>query len=189
MDSIKLPWIHAGYRTFALEGPAALRVEVLAREVGKSKSSFYHHFADMEVFTEALLEKHLYQARILSQREQQCHQLVPDVLNLLVEFKEDLLFNRQLRVHRQHPSFRKCVEQVNAETGAPFLAIWADAMDLPRHTHVAQVVLGLVIENFYLQITPENLNYHWLETYFREIKEVVRDLRNGQNTPSLYGGV
>ena len=51
----KLPWILCGYNIFSKEGPKGLKIEVIARQVSKNKSSFYHHFADLEVFTEILL--------------------------------------------------------------------------------------------------------------------------------------
>lgn len=57
-DAIKLPWVEAGYQLFAEHGPKGLKVEVIARHVKKSKSSFYHHFSDLEVFTEELLFFH-----------------------------------------------------------------------------------------------------------------------------------
>ena len=41
-------WIKTGYEAFAILGENALKIEQLARETGKSKSSFYHHFADTE---------------------------------------------------------------------------------------------------------------------------------------------
>jgi AcrR family transcriptional regulator len=46
MDSkIKMPWLEVGYTIFSNEGPKALKIEALARKVGKNKSSFYHCFA------------------------------------------------------------------------------------------------------------------------------------------------
>ncbi|NQZ48466.1 MAG: TetR/AcrR family transcriptional regulator, partial [Erythrobacter sp.] len=66
-----LPWIKAGYTLFAEEGPQGLKVEVIARRVNKSKSSFYHHFADLEVFTEFLLDHHLKQSAHLAELEKE----------------------------------------------------------------------------------------------------------------------
>ncbi|MFZ4399682.1 MAG: TetR/AcrR family transcriptional regulator, partial [Bacteroidales bacterium] len=40
-------WIIKGYETFAFFGENGLKVEQLAKSVGISKSSFYHHFADL----------------------------------------------------------------------------------------------------------------------------------------------
>lgn len=51
-------WLHAGYQAYAYQGEAGLKVEVLAKTIGISKSSFYHHFADQEVLVEALFEHH-----------------------------------------------------------------------------------------------------------------------------------
>ncbi|MEZ4687033.1 MAG: hypothetical protein R3B47_13480 [Bacteroidia bacterium] len=44
-------------------------MERLARDIGKSKSSFYHHFADLEVFTALLLNQHLEQAKVMAEKE------------------------------------------------------------------------------------------------------------------------
>lgn len=40
-EGLKLPWIIAGYDLFAKEGPKGLKIEVMASNVKKSKSSFY----------------------------------------------------------------------------------------------------------------------------------------------------
>ena len=52
-ENIK-PWIIKGYELFANKGSLGLKVEVISKAVNKSKSSFYHHFADIEVFLELL---------------------------------------------------------------------------------------------------------------------------------------
>jgi AcrR family transcriptional regulator len=56
-------WLFAGYELFAEKGPEGLKIEVLAQKVGISKSSFYHHFADLELFTDFLLKYYLDQAK------------------------------------------------------------------------------------------------------------------------------
>jgi AcrR family transcriptional regulator len=43
-------------------------VERLAKDVGISKSSFYHHFADVEVFVNQLLLYHLKRAEMIAER-------------------------------------------------------------------------------------------------------------------------
>ena len=45
-------WIKKGYEIFAISGQNGLKIEPLAKTVGKSKSSFYHHFTDLELFTD-----------------------------------------------------------------------------------------------------------------------------------------
>lgn len=48
-------WIAAGFRMLASDGPASLKAEVLARQLGTTKGSFYWHFADLPAFKAALL--------------------------------------------------------------------------------------------------------------------------------------
>jgi AcrR family transcriptional regulator len=177
-ESIKQPWVLVGYDLFSQHGLSGLKIEVMAKKVAKSKSSFYHHFADLEVFTEVLLKEHLERAKIIADRERACKNMVPDLLNLLLEVKQDLLFNRQLRVNRDIPTFKKCVDAVNTEFEDVILDIWAVALGLNDKKHLARIVLRLTIDNFFLQITAETLTYDWLLEYFNQINGMVKEFKN-----------
>lgn len=50
-------WIAAGLQTLASEGVAAVRVEVLAKQLNVTKGSFYWHFADRPELLQAMLEE------------------------------------------------------------------------------------------------------------------------------------
>jgi len=52
----KIAWINAGFRALCERGPAGLKAEPLARELGVSKGSFYWHFANLAAFREAMIE-------------------------------------------------------------------------------------------------------------------------------------
>jgi AcrR family transcriptional regulator len=176
----KQAWILCGYRLFAQAGPNGLKVEVLARAVGKNKSSFYHHFADLEVFTEILLSYHLERSAIIADRERQCKQVVPELLHLMVEVKEDLLFNRQLRINRNVSQFRQCFETASQEVGAAIIGIWAEALGLSGNSPLALMVLNLSLENFYLQITEETLTYEWLLSYVKGLQSMVQAFKRNE---------
>ena len=180
MDKLIEPWLTAGYEIFSQEGPNGLKVERLARIVGKSKSSFYHHFADLEIYTSFLLEYHMKQVDVLFEKEKACQRVVPDLLHILVEHKEDLLFNRQLRVHRSVPAFQKCFEKANQLSVESIVGIWAEALGLEHESYLAQMVLMLTMENFYLQITEETLTYEWLENYIFQLQNMVQAFKKGQ---------
>lgn len=49
-------WIKAGFRALDRGGPAAVKVEVIARELGATKGSFYWHFQDQAALKAAMLE-------------------------------------------------------------------------------------------------------------------------------------
>lgn len=48
-------WIAAGLKALAAEGPAAIRAEKLARDLGATKGSFYWHFKDVPDFRTKML--------------------------------------------------------------------------------------------------------------------------------------
>lgn len=96
---LKDPWLEKGYEIFSVEGPKGLKIERLAREVKKSKSSFYHFFADLEIFTNQLLDLHTQNAKVVLEKELKCEHLIPDLLHVIVAHNQDFLFNRQLRIN------------------------------------------------------------------------------------------
>lgn len=108
-----------------------MKVERLAKAVGKNKSSFYHFFADLEVFTDFLLKYHLAQSEI----------------------------------------------KVNEISLPSIIPIWSDIIGLRDNSYLAGLVLQLSLENFFLQIIDEILNPNWLNQYFENIKDLVRQFK------------
>ncbi|MDZ7600402.1 MAG: TetR/AcrR family transcriptional regulator [Hoeflea sp.] len=47
-------WIKAGFRLLGQSGPKAVRVDVLCRELGVTKGSFYWHFTDLAALRAAM---------------------------------------------------------------------------------------------------------------------------------------
>jgi AcrR family transcriptional regulator len=184
-NNIEQIWIEAGYELFAKDGPKGLKVEQMARKVGKSKSSFYHLFADLEVFQEKLLQYHYKRSKEVAAQAAQCKTLVPELLNLLLEIKQDLLFNRQLRIHRDNPAFQKCFEAANTLVEEAFMDIWAEAFGLSEKPHVARNIMKITTDNFYLRISEENLSYDTLVSFLDELKQIVIDIvSQGWNDPN-----
>ena len=188
MNKTQMPWIEKGYQVFAYEGPTGLKVERLARQINKNKSSFYHHFADLEVFTNFLLNHHLEQAYLIAEKEAQCKTL-EELIEVILEHKIDLLFNRQLKIHRENPEFEKVFTQTNMITTQAIIGLWAEILELKGETHLAGLVLKLSLENFYLQITDETLNRDWLNNYFIELRSLIRAFKKTGNIAQLDGSV
>ncbi|MEO1653177.1 MAG: TetR/AcrR family transcriptional regulator, partial [Bacteroidota bacterium] len=94
----KQEWIETGYELVSRIGFLNLNIESFAREMGKSKSSFYHYFGDKEAFELDLLDYHLAQIERYSQDILRCESIRPDFLNILLELKVDMFFQKQVRL-------------------------------------------------------------------------------------------
>lgn len=176
MKDIERPWIEIGYRSFAQAGPGGLKIERLSKAVHKNKSSFYHLFGDLENFTNVLLTFHLEQAKIIAEKESKCLTL-EDLIAVLIEHKTDLLFSRQLRIYRENKAFEKCFQKSNELTLPAVVPIWSAIIGLNDNSYLAELVLQLSLENFYLQITDKTLNAEWLENYFNDVKTLIRHFK------------
>ena len=49
-------WITAAYRLLTADGPKAIRVDLLCRELGVTKGSFYWHFRDLAALKAAMVD-------------------------------------------------------------------------------------------------------------------------------------
>ncbi|TPN86752.1 TetR/AcrR family transcriptional regulator [Aquimarina algicola] len=176
----KMQWIEEGYKMFSHRGPEGIKIEKLAREVGINKSSFYHHFADVEIFTEHLLEHHLGHIIQLAEKEKQATNL-DELIEIFIQHKTDLLFNRYLRVHRNNPRFLKYLITTNEIAGNAILNIWAQILELEENSYLARLVLKLSVENFFLQITDKTINQKWLKDYFNQLKTMVREFKKNNH--------
>lgn len=166
-------WIKKGYEIFAFNGHNALKIEPLAKSVHKSKSSFYHHFADMELFIAQLLRYHLEQSAVIAQKEQQANRVDPDLIHVLVEHKTDLLFNRQLRINQNISSFSETLHQSDQIVGDAFVKVWVKDLNLQLTPQQIDGIFHLALENFFLKINADNLTYKWLSDYFSELKKIA----------------
>ncbi len=168
-------WIKTGYETLAYSGLKGLKVETLAKKVGISKSSFYHHFADLEVFINFLLNYHLEQSYVLAEKEKKCKTINPELIDTLIEHKTDLLFNRFLRINRENRTYNETLTKSNQIVGNYFVLIWVNDLKLNLSPNQLQGLFELALENFYLKITPELLNKKWLTEYFDNLKKVIEN--------------
>jgi AcrR family transcriptional regulator len=175
MTESKEIWIKTGYESFALFGQSGLKIEPLAKKVGKNKSSFYHYFADHELYLDELLQYHIKQSKIIAAKEQKAQNINPDLIEILVEHRTDILFNRQLRINRDDKKLFITLEKSNEIVGNAFVMLWVRDLELTLTQKQLESIFELAIENFYLQINAKNLNHQWLSDYFNNLKKIVRN--------------
>lgn len=168
-------WIIKGYGAFAFEGEKGLKIEQLAKEVGISKSSFYHHFADLDVFIEKLLIHHLNMSVNIAEKERKAEKISPDLINILIEHKTDLLFNRQLRINSNKSNFKDTLIKSNKIIGTDFIKLWLTDTKLKLTSQQAEGIFELAMENFFLQINQDNINKEWLSAYFDNLNRITRN--------------
>lgn len=164
-----------GYECFAYSGQSGLKIETIAKKVGKNKSSFYHYFADLELYVDELLQYHLRQSKIIAEKEQQARSINPELIDIIVEHKTDMLFNRQLRINRNRKNLLSTLEKSNEIVGNNFVLLWVRDLDLTLTQRQLESIFELALENFYLQINADNLNHQWLSNYFDNLKKIVKN--------------
>jgi AcrR family transcriptional regulator len=176
ITAIEQPWILAGYELFASGGPHDLKIEKIARKVGISKSSFYHHFATLAIFQEKLMAYHLDYAKEVAERTRECKTMIPDFVHLLEELRLYVFFNRQLRIHKKNIAFQVCYEHAVSLVVKALNPLWSQMMGLTHEPDISRNVLKVATDLFYHRINVENYNYEWAESFLHEFKGCMEDV-------------
>lgn len=167
-------WVQVGYSAFAESGPASLKIEALARQIAINKSSFYHHFADLELFIEQLLKKHINRVKSLAQAERGAERLDPDLIGILMAFRVDLLFHKQLRMHPEKKGFSRALAQANEIMNDVFIRVWSK--DIGHQLSQPQMagIYTLALDHFFSNIHTTTLDARWLTAYFKDLNKTAR---------------
>ncbi len=175
-STIDQPWIETGYSIFSSDGLSGLKVDLIAKKIGISSSSFYHHFADMEIFQDKLLAYHLTRAKRASEKVRTCKNIDPEFLLAMVEEKEYILFNRQLRNNRHVHAYKTSFETAIGMMTTPALPLWIEMLGLQNKPDVALKCFMMTADILFHRMTAETMNYEWLKSFLDEMKIFFKEV-------------
>lgn len=168
-------WLEKGYEHFALYGPKNLSINKLSKNIGLSRASFYHHFGDLNFFTENLLAKHWDIIEIFnSEGKKKCNQLLPDLYDLLSHYPIPLKFSLQLFHNRSNPHFNFLLIKSYEATAESFvLGLFADHFELPKSEKKVYHLWLTLGESWYSRLDPNDLSSKTLQKHAEEILKTL----------------
>ncbi|RIW14997.1 TetR/AcrR family transcriptional regulator [Algoriphagus lacus] len=164
-------WMDTGYGIFCKEGPSGIVVERLARELNKNKSGFYHFFGDREYFFETMMKEHLERADEIADRIRRIGTFDPDFYQIMMDYKNPVLFQMQLVKNRETELFAKTFQQFNSKIVGAVIPVWSDHLQVP--CDVAISLWTIARDSFYARITEENFNSRFFDDLVKEVSTLV----------------
>lgn len=174
----KKEWLKLGYELVAKEGFEQLSINTIARKMDKSKSSFYHYFGELENFKIELLEYHHQQAQFFCTQIKECEDINPGLIHLLLVYKLDMFFHKQVRINRNKSAYKKNIETVFELYEEVILDKWAIFLDLGYHKIFLKKFNRFMAEHFFLSITQDEYHLEWLTQYLNDIAEMISQIKN-----------
>lgn len=171
----KQKWIEKGYEHFALYGPKNLSINKLSKEIGSSRASFYHHFGDIEIFIEELLDIHwqIHQ-QFCSIGARKCKKFFPDLYLLLAQYPIPLQFSKQLFLNRNNPAFNYLfMKTYNASAKAFTLKLFAEQFGLHQNDEDTYNLWLTVGESWYSRLDTNSLSAEKMQKLAEEIMNSV----------------
>ena len=166
--STKERWVNAGYQLFGQIGTAALNVERLSMILGLSRSSFYHHFGEIEIFENHLLKHHIDRYETLKTHVDNCNSFDPELLALVTNFKDEVAFQRQLLINETIPRYQQCFNDAKAITEDKIYKLWSNNNKVQANSP-ERYSLFLTIRDFFL--------VHYNQSDEQEIRKILKDVQ------------
>ena len=167
-------WLKKAYEHFAEYGPEALRVQKIASELDVPRTTFYHHFYDLEDLVSQLLQRYLADVDYIIQIHRgQIKQLIPDLHIILAQHPWNLKFGRQLFLNRYNPVhnmiFLTAREKVNKVT----IPLFIDYYHFNIPYSIAEDLWNSLSESWYSRLDPNDLSADSMQKLTEEIMETV----------------
>lgn len=169
-------WIEVGYASFAKLGFDALKVEKLSALVEISKSSFYYNFVDMENYVHELIQYHKTRIDLLAQKENECNSIDPELIQLLVAFRWDLLFHKQLRFSGKYDQYKHIIAETDVKSQNNFILLWKRELQLDINDSQLESLFQLALENFYFRLSVDTLEENYLRDYFKYLENIIKNM-------------
>ena len=173
--TLKEQWLVKGYEHFAKEGPENLSISKIGKEIGASRSSFYHHFGDLEFFIDELLAAHWEVCQEFDLRAQKnCRNIIPDLYRELAKHPDSLQFHIQLFRNRTQPRYNFLFLK-SFESSARKFALRLFAQNLQPNLPEKDIYnLWLTLcEAWYSRLDPQDLSAKKLQHQGEEVLKAI----------------
>jgi len=171
MADTKHIWFATAHAEFARKGENALKIDVLAKAVGKSRSSFYHLFGDMEEFTQQLMDYDLEITERFTDEGKSATNFFPEYAEIMIRYKDMLFFNKHIFLGRtSNKKYAETWEKIASRVDNKTEVLWMKLVnleDLPPDER----------EKFYLTIRTAAFMRLQYDTYtYENLYKVVTDV-------------
>jgi AcrR family transcriptional regulator len=174
-------WLSVGYKLFGEDGPEGIQVERLARILQLNKSSFYHFFVNKEIFINQMLQMHERIANELTEEIFKLESFDPGLINLLMEYKDTVLFHRQLIRNSQFPDYKKIFDDINHKIDRAVLPLWQDEVNLSKES--AFTLFEMIRDTFYSRMNPKNMSADTIRSVVNESKLFLFQMQKDGKLP------
>lgn len=175
----KQEWIEKGYLLVAENGFDNLTVNVICRMVAKSKSSFYHFFGELALFKDALMTYHLARAHDFANQIKGCDNIIPDLIEVMMDYKMDIFFYKQFRIYREKLTYEKYNHKIFELYDNAVVDKLADYFELNNRIIFVRKFNKFLTEHFLMSIALDTYTHDWVKNYLREVLEMVRQMKKG----------
>jgi len=180
-----IPWLEAGYDLFIREGNYNIKIEQLARVLGRNKSAFYHFFGNREAYIEFLFNYHMTKVDSLVDGIKGINQYDPQYIDLLIKHHNIILFNSQL-IKNCHIKFCEItLQEINARIDECILPIWSKHVGLEHDPDLSRRYHAIIRDYMYIRLTPELFQYDFISALASEAKLIISGLMNSKKSVNV----
>lgn len=168
-------WLKAGHAESAKLGKMLFNVDRLASIVGKSRSSFYHQFGDTEEYKEALLDYALRKTIKFSEKFDNVHKMIPDFVNLMLDHKDMVFFNKFIFLQRQSDRlYQETTLKISEYIDPKVQELWMELLNLQdvQPDHLTRLY-DTIRTTGYMRLEYNNFSFDSITAVIKNISDTI----------------
>jgi len=151
-------WIKAAYNEFATEGPD-FSIKALSLKTGLPRATFYYYFDNKDLLIDELLKVHQQDAdKLYADLESKLTKLIPDLYEIMYNYKEGVRFHQQLLRNRHIERFNYLYSSINDRCIHFMLPLIKDYFGLNSNDREIIKFYTTLTDAWYSRINCKNLS-------------------------------
>lgn len=170
-------WLTAGYDFIANHGFINFKVDEIARQLKRSKSSFYHYFLTPAAFLEEVVELHHEKAIALTSNLRTLTAISEDLYQLLSDNKPFLLFHKHLSILPENNPLRNAMKICQTMVETQLYKLVMAHNNLPHHDPKWQLLFKTGTNDFLYSITELSLTELHIKMSFEKYQNIIESVK------------
>lgn len=153
-----------------------MKIGSLAKAYLLNRPNFYYHFKSLDLFQKAILEHHQERGKRHAQLvRDRCENYHPDYLNLLLEEKEYIFFQKQLAFRQSVKDYQDIFTSLQLSGVNSVVPLWVKSFGVPNwDLNLVTQLFARSSNRFFAKINPEEFTFNYLVDYSKESLNLFR---------------
>lgn len=176
-------WLENAYQLFAVKGPECFSIKELAHQCNLPRTNFYYYFTDKDDIIGKVIEHHLQivSLELNCELEKRMHTFIPDLYEVVYDFKLGIRFAKQLFKNREDPYYNNAYRKALSISSQLIVPKFQEYFELELPEDEMSAIWYTLTDAWFSRLSFDDYTVESLTQLTLEIWKTIAPLTNNKN--------